>query len=172
MVLFHQHRLKSPVHDWLPEMPPLAVPCGSRARALHSVDWGPNPGALLASCVLRCLTWLLWAETLISECEDSLCSVTSVVSNSLCPQDCSTPGPSAHGILQTRILEVLPCPPPGGLPDPGSDPDLLGLLHWQVDSLPLASPGKPICTLPCVKWLASGKLLYNTGSPAWCSVMT
>ena len=29
-----------------------------------------------------------------------------------------------------------------------------------------------IYTLPRVKQLASGKLLYNTGSPAWCSVMT
>ena len=26
--------------------------------------------------------------------------------------------------------------------------------------------------LPCVKQTASGKLLYGTGSPAWCSVMT
>ena len=24
----------------------------------------------------------------------------------------------------------------------------------------------------CVKEITSGKLLYNTGSPAWCSVMT
>ena len=23
----------------------------------------------------------------------------------------------------------------------------------------------------CLKYIASGKLLYNTGSPAWCSVM-
>ena len=27
-------------------------------------------------------------------------------------------------------------------------------------------------TLPCVKYLASGKLLYNTGSLTLCSVMT
>ena len=26
--------------------------------------------------------------------------------------------------------------------------------------------------LPCVKQTASGKLPYNTGSSAWCSVMT
>ena len=33
-----------------------------------------------------------------------LCKVTSVVS--LCdPMDCSPPGSSVHGILQTRILE-------------------------------------------------------------------
>ena len=27
-------------------------------------------------------------------------------------------------------------------------------------------------TLSCVKWIAGEKLLYNTGSPAWHSVMT
>ena len=26
--------------------------------------------------------------------------------------------------------------------------------------------------LPCIKYSAGGKLLYNTGSSAWCSVMT
>ena len=35
--------------------------------------------------------------------------------------DCSPPGFSVHGILQTRILEYS-CPPPGDLPDPGIDP--------------------------------------------------
>ena len=29
-----------------------------------------------------------------------------------------------------------------------------------------------ICTLLCVKWIVRKKLLYNTGSPVWCSVMT
>ena len=29
-----------------------------------------------------------------------------------------------------------------------------------------------IYTLLCVKQIASGKLLCNTGSPTWCSVMT
>ena len=28
-----------------------------------------------------------------------------------------------------------------------------------------------IYTLSCVKYIASGMLLYNTGSPAWCSVI-
>ena len=36
--------------------------------------------------------------------------------------DCSTPGYSAHGIFQARILEWLPFPPPGDLPDPGIEP--------------------------------------------------
>ena len=33
------------------------------------------------------------------------------------PMDCSLPGFSVHGILQARILEWRPCPPPGDLPD-------------------------------------------------------
>ena len=32
----------------------------------------------------------------------------------------------------------MPCPPPGGLSDPGIKPHLLRLLHWQADSLPLS----------------------------------
>ena len=40
--------------------------------------------------------------------KDVLCSVTSVVSDSLGPMDCSPPGFSAHGILQARILEWVP----------------------------------------------------------------
>ena len=38
------------------------------------------------------------------------------------PTDCSTPGSSVHGISQARILEWLPFPSPGDLPDPGIEP--------------------------------------------------
>ena len=37
----------------------------------------------------------------------------------------------------------LPCPPPEDLPNPGIGPCLLCPLHWQLHSLPLASPQKP-----------------------------
>ena len=40
------------------------------------------------------------------------------------PVNCSLPGSSIHGILQTRILEWVSCPPPGDLPDPGTEPEL------------------------------------------------
>ena len=36
----------------------------------------------------------------------------SVVSNSVTPVDCSLLGSSVHGILQARILELLPFPSP------------------------------------------------------------
>ena len=39
---------------------------------------------------------------------------------------CSPPtGSSVHGILQARILEWLPRPSPGDLPDPGIEPKSL-----------------------------------------------
>ena len=38
------------------------------------------------------------------------------------PMDCSPPGSSVLGILQARILQGLPCPPPGDFPDPGIKP--------------------------------------------------
>ena len=55
--------------------------------------------------------------------------------------DCSPPGSSVHGILQARILEGLPFPPPGHLPDPGIK---LRSPALQADSLPSQPPGKPL----------------------------
>ena len=54
--------------------------------------------------------------------------------------DCSPPGSSVHGILQARILEWVAMPFPREFPDSGLK---LGLLHWQVDSLPSELPAKP-----------------------------
>ena len=68
------------------------------------------------------------------------------------PMDYSLPGFSVCGILQARILDWekkeywsgLLCPPLGNFPDLGIKPVSLKSLHWQVGSLPLAPPGKPI----------------------------
>ena len=49
----------------------------------------------------------------------------SVVSDSVQPHDCSPPGSSVHGILQTEHWSGLPSPPPGDLPDPGIEPESL-----------------------------------------------
>ena len=38
------------------------------------------------------------------------------------PKDCSLQGSSVHGILQAKILEWLPRPLPGNLPNPGMEP--------------------------------------------------
>ena len=57
------------------------------------------------------------------------------------PMNCSVPGSSVHGFLQARILEWVPCPPPGDLPDPGINP---GSPALQVDSLPAQCTWTPI----------------------------
>ena len=40
------------------------------------------------------------------------------------------------------MLEWLPFPPPGDLPNTGTEPVFQHLLHWQVDSLTTEPPGK------------------------------
>ena len=57
------------------------------------------------------------------------------------PMDCSVAGSSVHGVLQARVLEWLPFPSPGALPDPGIEPRFPTL---QADTLPSELPGKPL----------------------------
>ena len=60
------------------------------------------------------------------------------------PMNCSLPGPSVHGILQSRILEWVVIPsPPGDLPKPGIEHRSPA---WQADSLPREPSGKPMNT--------------------------
>ena len=49
------------------------------------------------------------------------------------PMNCSLPGSSVHGLLQTRILECVLFPPPGTIPDPGIE---LRSPASQADSFP------------------------------------
>ena len=55
------------------------------------------------------------------------------------PMDCSPPGFSVHGVLQARVLEWMPYPFPGDLPNPGIK---LGSPTLQADSLLSEPPGK------------------------------
>ena len=89
------------------------------------------------------------------------------------PMDCSPPGSSVHGILQARILEWLPGPPPGDPPDPGIEWRLSCLLRWQAGSSPPSHLGSPLSLLishqranwapppqgPCL-WGARQRLYY------------
>ena len=54
------------------------------------------------------------------------------------PMDCNLPGSSVHGIFQARILEWLPFPSPGDLPNPGIESGSPSL----ADALPSETPGK------------------------------
>ena len=76
-----------------------------------------------------------------------MCVSHSLVPNSLQRMDCSPPGSSVHGIFQARILEGLPFPPPGDLPNPGIEP---GFPALQADSLPTELQGKPIQKIWCI----------------------
>ena len=78
----------------------------------------------------------------------------------------------------------LPCHCLGDLPKSGIEPawDLLCLLHWQVDSLPLAPPGEPrnICygcllhnaSLLGVQrwWFCDWVVSYSFATPRTCSL--
>ena len=57
-----------------------------------------------------------------------------------CPTLCNPMDYTLHGILQATILEWVPFPSPGDLPNPGIEPRSPKL---QVDSLPAEPPGKP-----------------------------
>ena len=61
-------------------------------------------------------------------------------------------------ILQARILELLPCPPPGDLPDPGIKP---GSPAWQVDSLPPSKLVKVFLSLLSTESLNSPEWLLH-----------
>ena len=45
------------------------------------------------------------------------------------------------GFSRQEYWSGLPSPPPGDLPNPGPESCLL---HWQVGSLPLVPPAKPV----------------------------
>ena len=60
-------------------------------------------------------------------------------------------------------------PSPGHLPGLGIEPASPALTGGFFTT---ESPGKPKCSLPGVKTIASGKLLYSTGSLAWCSAVS
>ena len=81
-----------------------------------------------------------------------LCIQQCVCTQSLSPiRVFATPGTVAHqapqsmGFSRQEYWSGLPFASPGDLPNPGTEPASLCLLHWQVDSLP---PGKPqLCLL-------------------------
>ena len=66
-------------------------------------------------------------------------------------------------ILQARILEWVAISSSRDLPDPGIEPrSLTSLLHWQVGSLPLAPPGKPVGYLAYLKFFFLSPIPLHT----------
>ena len=78
--------------------------------------------------------WLLWTGKLCTLCYAvRACSVLST----LCDSPGLLPGSSTHAISQARILEWMPFPTPGDLPDPGIEPMSPALTggfftHWAT----------------------------------------
>ena len=108
---------------WLNSIIP-SLGCSSLFSPLSSL-----PSSLLSLPLLSCFQMVLFTTAVYSVAQScvTLC----------CALDYSPPGSSARGIFQARILESgLPFPPPGVFPTQGSNPHLLSLLDWQVDSLP------------------------------------
>ena len=83
--------------------------------------------ARVCVCVLSCFSCVWLVATLWTIAHQLLCPWDSPSKNT---------GVGRHCFLQ-RIF-----------PTQGLNPNLLGLLHWQVDSLPLALPGKPTLLEP------------------------
>ena len=80
--------------------------------------------------------------------------------------DCSLPD-SVHGIFQARILECLPFPPPGDLPDPGIEPASPALAGGFFTTKP---PGKlhNLCremNLKERKWVVTGGFYPQLWAP-------
>ena len=65
----------------------------------------------------------------------SVCLVAQLCLTFCNPMDYSPADSSVHGILQARILEWVPFPTPGALPNPGIKPSCSVAPALQADSL-------------------------------------
>ena len=113
--------------------------------------------SLYPICVCFCwLPFLLRTQDMCLVCAKSLQSCPTLCN----PIDCSPPGSSVHGILQTRILEWV-APSPGIFPTQGLNSCLLCLLYWRAGSLPLMPSGKPWSSICGSKSFWSNRISLN-----------
>ena len=116
-----------------------------KGMATHSrilaweIPWTEEPGGLQSMGSQRIRhdwathTFLHTMYTILYTLHTVLVKVTQSCPTLCSHVDCSPPRSSVHGILQARILEWLPFPSTGDLPNPGTEPD----------SLLSEPPGKP-----------------------------
>ena len=71
--------------------------------------------------------------------------------------------PLSLGFSSQGYWSELPCPPPKELPNLGTEPVSLCLLHWQASSYPLAPPGKPTMYLNITKTEVGQVSLLDAG---------
>ena len=105
--------------EWLPLPPP--------GIFLRFRDWTQD-------CHIPCCQETPW-------CWCGACMLSHFSHIRLCnPMDCS---PLGSSISKPEYWNGLPCPPPGDLPNPGTEPTSLMSLPLQAGSLSLVPPGKP-----------------------------
>ena len=110
---------------------------GIPSRKKHGQGvWGEHPSKihLWATCLFIIEVSLIYNIMSVSGIQQNdsiinnlcmyvcVCSVAQWYLTLCSPMDCSPPGSSVHGISQARILEWVPFPLPGDLPDPGIEP--------------------------------------------------
>ena len=88
-----------------------------------------------------------------------VCSVPSVVSNSLQPQGLYPARLLPMGFSRQEHWSGQLCPPPGDLPDPEIKPISPASPALQTDSLPLSHQGSPKSFLPAYKYTVSSTTL-------------
>ena len=69
-----------------------------------------------------------------------MCSHTKSCPTLCNPMDYSPLGFSIMGFFRQEYWSQLPCPSLGDISNPGIEPRLFCLLHWQMGSLPLIPP--------------------------------
>ena len=75
------------------------------------------------------------------------------------PMDCSLSGSSVHGIFQARVLEWVPFPSPGYLPDPGIEPRSPALQADPKAMLGIAILRGDLWEVIRVRWSHEGRVL-------------
>ena len=107
-------------------------------------------------------------DTKQSHCSLRCVCLKSLSCLTLCnPIDCNPPSFSVHGIFQAEILEWVAIPSSSGSSQPRDWTRIsFHFLHWQVDSLPLAPPGKPHSLQYCWQTKASLDQLNKPSCPA------
>ena len=76
-------------------------------------------------------------------CQNRVAQLLRCVSDSG-PWTVASQAPLSMELSRQEYWSGLPFPSSGDLPNPGIKPMSLCLLYWQVDSLPLVPPGKPL----------------------------
>ncbi|CAI9179458.1 unnamed protein product [Rangifer tarandus platyrhynchus] len=119
-------------------------PVGRQKMMVHHFLWCRKKGINLGPKSLR--RWGggggIQSSVQVLTLDESESVSCSVVSYSLQPYGPhSPPGSSIHGILQARILDRLPFPSPGNLPDAVIEPRFPMLL---ADSLPSELPASSV----------------------------